>query len=114
MFWKKDNDDKTDEYAALKVALKIAIRRIAGEELKKTKEGQILATLCVAIRAASTGEDYDEAVVAVMDQYTNWFEEDPMLKQDIADILTLMGLSDVDVDVKKVDAVLGTVCSLVS
>jgi hypothetical protein len=37
-----------------------------------------------------------------------------MLKQDIIDILTLMGLGDVNVNVEKVDAVLGTVCSMVA
>lgn len=115
MFWKKDQTDeeKKDQYAALKIALKIAIRRIAGEELKKTKEGQILALVCAGLTAAS-GDQYDDVVAEVMDQYTDWFDEDPMLKQDIADILALMGLSDVDVDIQKVDAVMGTVCSLVS
>ena len=115
MFWKKDQteEEKKDQYAALKVALKIALRRIAGEEIKKTKEGQILAMICVGLSGAK-GDQYDDVVADVMDQYTDWFEEDPMLKQDIADILTLMGLGDIDVDIQKVDAVMGTVCSLVS
>jgi hypothetical protein len=113
MFWKKDEEQEKDQYAALKVALKIALRRIAGEEIKKTKEGEILALVCQGLTAA-TGDQYDDVVANVMDQYTDAFKNDPMLKQDITDILQLMGLGDKDVDIPKVDAVMGTVCSLVS
>lgn len=111
--WWKDKEEPKDEYAALKVALKIAVRRLVGESLQDSKEGQILALICAGIRAAENGEQYDDIVVEVMDQYSDEFEKDPMLKQDIKDILTLMGLGSVPVDVKKVDAVLGTVCALV-
>lgn len=113
MFWKKDEEQEKDQYAALKIALKIALRRIAGEQIKQTKEGQILAMICAALTEAE-GDQYDDVVVEVMDQYTEWFKEDPMLKQDITDILQLMGLGDMNVDIEKVDAVKGTVCSLVT
>ena len=113
MWWKKkDKNENADQYAALKVALKIAVRRIVGESLQNSKEGQILALVCAGIRAAE-GDQYDDVVVEVMDQYTDEFEKDPMLKQDITDILQLMGLGDVPVDIPKVDAVLDTVCKLV-
>ena len=38
MFWKQDEEQQKDQYAALKVALKIALRRIAGKKLKKAKK----------------------------------------------------------------------------
>lgn len=112
MWWKDKDDKPKDEYAAIKVALEIAVRRMIGESLQNSKEGQILALICAGIRAAD-GEQYDDVVLEVMDQYTDEFEKDPLLKQDIKSILTLMGLGSDPVDVKKVDAVLGTVCALV-
>jgi len=114
MFWKKDKEETDDKYEVLKLALKMALRRIAGTEIKKTKEGQILALICESVRSAESGDLYDEAVAKVMDQFSDEFEKDPMLKQDIIDILTLMGLGDINVDVEKVDAVLDTVCLMVS
>lgn len=114
MFWKKDKEENEDQYAVLKVALKMALRRIAGAEIKQTKEGEILALICEGLGKAGSGDLYDEAVAKVMDQYSDVFENDPMLKQDITDILQLMGLGDIDVDVEKVDAVMSTVCSMVS
>ena len=114
MWWKKDKteEEKADQYAAIKIALKLAIRRIVGESIQNSKEGQILALVCAGIRAAKA-DQYDDVVIEVMDQYTDEFEKDPMLKQDIKDILQLMGLGELKVDVPKVDAVLDTVCSLV-
>lgn len=111
--WWKDKEEQTDKYAAIKVALKMAVRRIVGEGLQNSKEGQILALICAGIRAADSGDQYDDVVVEVMDQYSDEFEKDPLLKQDIKDILTLMGLGTVPVQVEKVDAVLDTVCALV-
>ena len=112
MWWKDKDDKPKDEYAALKVALSMAVRRIVGSNLQNSKEGQILALVCAGVRAA-TGDQYDDVVVEVLDQYTDEFEKDPMLKQDIKDILFLMGLGEVNVDIPKVDAVLDTVCKLV-
>lgn len=110
--WWKDKKEPKDEYAALKVALEIAVRRMVGESLQTSKEGQILALICAGIRA-SEGDQYDDVVVEIMDQYTDEFEKDPLLKHDIKSILTLMGLGSDPVDVMKVDAVLDTVCKLV-
>ena len=113
MWWKKkDKNENQDKYAALKIALQIAVRRMVGESIQNSKEGQILALVCAGIRAAD-GEQYDDVVVEIMDQYTDEFKKDPLLKQDIKDILSLMGLGDTPVDIPKVDAVLDTVCALV-
>ena len=112
MFWKKDKEENPDQYAAIKVALEIAVRRMVGVSIQNSKEGQILALICAGVRAAE-GDQYDDVVVEVMDEYTDWFEEDPLLKADIKSILQLMGLGDVPVDIPKVDAVLDTVCALV-
>lgn len=111
MWWKKDETD-TDEYAAVKIALKIAVRRLVGVGVQNSKAGQILALICAGVRAVD-GEQYDDVVVDVLDQYVTDFDDDPMLKADIKDILLLMGLGEVNVDIPKVDAVLDTVCSLV-
>ena len=112
MFWKNKDKKETDQYAAIKIALEIAVRRMVGESIQNSKEGQILALICAGIRSAD-GEQYDDVVVEIMDQYTDEFEKDPLLKQDIKSILRLMGLGDTPVDIPKVDAVLDTVCALV-
>lgn len=114
MMWWKDDDEDQDQYAALKIALKIAARRLLAEQYPEAEAAmKILTKLCVGINDAE-GDTYDDVVVAILDEYTDVFEDDPMLKADISDILTLMGLGDMNVEVEKVDALITVVCDLVS
>jgi len=103
MFSKKDKEDK---YAEAKVILKIAARRV----LASYPAASAIINLICAYREET---DLSGVATTVLEKNTDLFDKDPLLKEDIKDVLTLTGLHASDIEVPKAQALIGVLCSLV-
>ena len=97
---------KEDPMAVAKIALKIAVRHLLAS---KPEILVALTTIC------SFQEEADLSSVAsdVMDQHTDLFVKDPLLRNDLLDILSLLGLTAPTIDVPKSKALMAVICAMV-
>ena len=97
---------KEDSYAAAKIAVKIAVRHLLAS---KPDILVALNTIC------SFQEEADLSSVAsdVMDQHTDLFVKDPLLRDDLLDILSLLGLTAPTIDLPKSKALMAVICAMV-
>ena len=103
MFSKKG---KTDALEVAKVALKIAARHLLAS---KPDAALAIAAIC----AFQQENDMSGVAVDVMAKNTDLFSKDPLLKNDVEDLMGLIGLNLPDVDVPKAHALMAVLCSMV-
>lgn len=95
-------------------ALRIAARHLIAA---KPEAGLILTTVCALVTAGADASETDalDAIAGkIAEKYSGVFEKDPALKDDVADILGLMGIGDAAADVNQVASLAKTLCEVVS
>lgn len=110
----KSNSAKTAAKSVAGTALKITARHLIAS---KPEAGLILTTVCALAKAGAEAEDTQSLggiATRIAEQYTDIFENDPTLRDDVADILDLMGLAADAVDLSAVTCLADTLCAVVS
>lgn len=103
MFTKKE---KLDKYGAQKAVLRIAARRLLAAN---PEAAIVLKSVCLLQNKGHISDLVD----LVEQNNASIFQKDPMLKEDIKDILVLLGLDEISPDIIKFKALIPVVCDLV-
>jgi len=102
MFSKKD---KLDPYSKHKAILRIAARATLRNY---PQASAVYATICSFQQSTDLSGLADE----VLKKHDTLFLKDPLLEQDVRDVLTLVGLNELTIDVPKARALISVLCVL--
>ena len=101
-----------DPDAAAKITARIAARHLLAD---KPEAVVVLRDVCAAADQAEASADLSDLVMAAIERHSDLFENDPLLRADLLDLLDLMGLSAPPVagDMPPRPPALDAVCGLV-